>query len=410
MPLFFSLSLFVSKKALSARADRFFVYHGWRIPSDTHSEVIHSIYGRHILEIITSIASTTSRASFPTPTVLEVRADMDMEDSSPFHTFKFLAKIPVLYDPASMDICDNCHESFSPSWQMGEIYNCPVKLACGHAFGLSCLASWLFSPAFDNHCPFCRSPVIEKRSLPVQFLETLATVTRRYIDLVDRVQTRLVVPRFCFDHITVGYVRLEIRWAVEDDLVKRGISHDLERVRMLFYVYLDTVVSGEEQIEHQWALLREEDRMRPQNQLQRQPVFGWRAPSTTELLILLSRSVYSTVMPVLYLLILLFITVVVRRVIRHFGSMFLPSMLPSTPSILPFSDARMKLNNISDEIVGMVSHDLRIRTPFAEFSCFIAFLNALPPLAELIIAAEHSVLGKLKDRLHRMRDGQRVDR
>jgi hypothetical protein len=58
----------------------------------------------------------------------------------------------------------------------------------------------------------------------------------------------------------------------------------------------------------------------------------------------------------------------------------------------------------------MVSHDLRIRTPFAEFSCFVAFLNILCTLAELIIAAKRFILGKLKDQVHRTRDGQRADR
>ena len=130
-------------------------------------------------------ASTTSRSSFRKTSIARSRADISMQNSCFTHCFNFLSEIPhIPISELSASACDCSirHAPYSSSWQLGEIENRPIKLACGHAIGLSCLSSWISSLNFDNHCPFCRVKIMPKSA--EEPTQTALTVLRASAGIV----------------------------------------------------------------------------------------------------------------------------------------------------------------------------------------------------------------------------------
>ena len=78
--------------------------------------------------------------------------------------FRFLYTLPpVDIDTLAPDSreCAFCLEPYDKTpWGQAEVVNQPVSLACGHSFGVQCVAEWAFSPNFNNICPYCRVPLI----------------------------------------------------------------------------------------------------------------------------------------------------------------------------------------------------------------------------------------------------------
>ncbi|KAF6241349.1 hypothetical protein HO173_000059 [Letharia columbiana] len=64
--------------------------------------------------------------------------------------------------PADRRDCFICQEPFEKTvWKKkGDSINSPVKLDCGHIFGISCLAKLVFTSDFNNTCPLCRARII----------------------------------------------------------------------------------------------------------------------------------------------------------------------------------------------------------------------------------------------------------
>ncbi|KAL9067801.1 MAG: hypothetical protein Q9161_006619 [Pseudevernia consocians] len=63
--------------------------------------------------------------------------------------------------PNDHQLCVICQEPFNNNaWKFGDTVNCPVKLECGHIFGIQCLAHLVFTSDFSNRCPLCRAQVI----------------------------------------------------------------------------------------------------------------------------------------------------------------------------------------------------------------------------------------------------------
>lgn len=64
--------------------------------------------------------------------------------------------------PADRRDCSICEEPFEKTvWKKkGDSINSPVKLDCGHIFGISCLAKLVFTSDFANKCPLCRARII----------------------------------------------------------------------------------------------------------------------------------------------------------------------------------------------------------------------------------------------------------
>ncbi|MCJ1460196.1 hypothetical protein MMC28_010575 [Mycoblastus sanguinarius] len=57
--------------------------------------------------------------------------------------------------------CSICQDPFhNNTWKAGETANRPVKLECGHMFGIQCLARLVFTSDFSNRCPLCRATII----------------------------------------------------------------------------------------------------------------------------------------------------------------------------------------------------------------------------------------------------------
>ena len=78
--------------------------------------------------------------------------------------FEFLTIVPYVNDddPASQeDDCLICKEPFN-LWRIStDTMNRPVRLPCGHVFGVQCFAQWMFSPGFQGRCPLCHIVVVD---------------------------------------------------------------------------------------------------------------------------------------------------------------------------------------------------------------------------------------------------------
>lgn len=93
-------------------------------------------------------------------------------------TFSFLCKVPILKITPTLegDECAICKDSYrNNGWRLGGTLHRPVKLRCGHVFGFQCLARWMLTANFDDHCPFCRGEVLTPFSTP-EFPERLRDV------------------------------------------------------------------------------------------------------------------------------------------------------------------------------------------------------------------------------------------
>ena len=93
--------------------------------------------------------------------------------------FQYLITIPYTNgdDAAFQDDCAICKEPFGRPREPEEIMDRPVRLSCGHVFGLQCLAKWILSPIFDGHCSYCRSIVVDPTRLKTQHPVLTAILT-----------------------------------------------------------------------------------------------------------------------------------------------------------------------------------------------------------------------------------------
>ena len=80
--------------------------------------------------------------------------------------YYYLKKVPRLSndDLAVEDrVCFICQEPYDSRrlvWAPEAVINYPVALPCHHHVGLQCLATWMFSSNFDNHCAMCRQEIV----------------------------------------------------------------------------------------------------------------------------------------------------------------------------------------------------------------------------------------------------------
>ena len=81
--------------------------------------------------------------------------------------FYFLATVPYINadDPAFANDCDICQEPYREAPLEGKSLNRPVRLRCGHVYGIQCLAHWLLSESSNLLCPHCRTPIVEASRL-----------------------------------------------------------------------------------------------------------------------------------------------------------------------------------------------------------------------------------------------------
>lgn len=74
-----------------------------------------------------------------------------------------LPDVKIRKIPADSTICSICHDPFAKDpWKMGETVNSPVKVECGHIFGIQCLARLLYSDESSARCPLCRAKIVPK--------------------------------------------------------------------------------------------------------------------------------------------------------------------------------------------------------------------------------------------------------
>lgn len=107
--------------------------------------------------------------------------------------FEFLLTVSdVRIEEISRDqmACSICHELFEKAlWKKtGDSINSPVKLDCGHIFGIQCLAHLVFTSDFANKCPLCRAQVIPEsydKEISYRGWQTTAPLLHLLV-LVDR--------------------------------------------------------------------------------------------------------------------------------------------------------------------------------------------------------------------------------
>ena len=63
-----------------------------------------------------------------------------------------------LDNKADAPSCNICQQPYNSPDEQRE---CPVKLSCGHEFGLLCINKWLDVPGRRNGCPLCRATMFE---------------------------------------------------------------------------------------------------------------------------------------------------------------------------------------------------------------------------------------------------------
>lgn len=85
-----------------------------------------------------------------------------MKITAHFNFLLTVSDVEVKKIPTDQRDCSICREPFEKRvWkQKGDSVNSPVKLNCGHIFGIQCLAHLVFTSDFANKCPLCRAPVI----------------------------------------------------------------------------------------------------------------------------------------------------------------------------------------------------------------------------------------------------------
>lgn len=92
--------------------------------------------------------------------------------------------------PTDQRDCSICQEPFEKTlWEkMGDSVNSPVKLDCGHVFGIQCLAHLVFTSDFANKCPLCRAQIIPDsydKEISYRSWQTTASLLHLLV-LVDR--------------------------------------------------------------------------------------------------------------------------------------------------------------------------------------------------------------------------------
>lgn len=81
-----------------------------------------------------------------------------------FAKFRFLCETPTLEITPALEEeeCLICKEPYhNDGWQLGQTVHRPLGLPCGHVLGFHCLALWMLSTNFDNHCPLCRTNIYD---------------------------------------------------------------------------------------------------------------------------------------------------------------------------------------------------------------------------------------------------------
>ncbi len=129
--------------------------------------------------------------------------------------------------------CIICKEPYDTKLeQNGTNLKKAVQLACGHALGLQCLARWMFSPGFNNMCPFCTQPIVlnvhRQQSYQPQDIRTV-----NYLEFIFSIRIQLGTSK-------ADLLRLidNMRFAAGDARMCQEWS---KRGRMLFQEYVEAL-------------------------------------------------------------------------------------------------------------------------------------------------------------------------
>lgn len=92
--------------------------------------------------------------------------------------FRFLCDIPIIEITPALeeDQCLICKEPYQNNeWELGRTVHRPVALPCGHVLGFQCLAMWMLSTNFNNHCSLCRAQIYGASTTRAQLSPALAS-------------------------------------------------------------------------------------------------------------------------------------------------------------------------------------------------------------------------------------------
>lgn len=92
--------------------------------------------------------------------------------------FRFLCEIPTLEITPALEEeeCHICKEPYQNNgWELGRTVHRPVALPCGHVLSFQCLALWMLSTNFNNHCSLCRAQICDPSKIREQLSPALAS-------------------------------------------------------------------------------------------------------------------------------------------------------------------------------------------------------------------------------------------
>lgn len=133
--------------------------------------------------------------------------------------------------------CPICQEEYHDTlWRLGkDPVHRPVRLNCGHVFGMPCLARWLFFSRFYNQrCPLCRAYTCTERD---------PTAPSWEVELL--VKTVSDIEFSCRDHPShiwcdVKEQRVEgLKRVLHDELAMKGSKLPIEQIIVLFEASLE---------------------------------------------------------------------------------------------------------------------------------------------------------------------------
>ena len=151
--------------------------------------------------------------------------------------FQYLITAPYTNDddPAFQDDCAICKAPFGYPREPENIMDRPVRLSCGHVFGLQCLAKWMLSPKYDAHCSYCRIIVVDPTRLKTQHRILTANLT--YFEIVCLFEGQISADR---ETALLRIFGNSLKWDWADEAQPAELQN-YNRLMMLWDEFLNSV-------------------------------------------------------------------------------------------------------------------------------------------------------------------------
>ena len=170
---------------------------------------------------------------------------------TPSAAFIFLNVVPYLDIktlPSLDDKCAICTEPYLEGpRELRDALDAPVKMRCGHIFGHNCLVRWMLSGNFDNHCPFCRTQIVDESDLEMSDPNVVAPLVYFEEFVLDEIQDTSNRKQELLEHAD------QYRTAIQDIGCTASKVFNKDRVVMIWEEFLD-LVSRKDEEDRLWEL------------------------------------------------------------------------------------------------------------------------------------------------------------